>query len=135
MWTPIGISKYKRPSDWQLAQEGYILDEQGKDVSNSQYGKKRPEHSKWMSENRTGENNPCFGVKQDPELIRRRVENTDYGDEYKEKMSESLKKHWETADKEKFSKIMKEVSKGRKSPDPQGHINGWATRRANQNAN
>ena len=106
-----------------------LIDKNGKDMSHPMYGKKRPEHSKWMSENRTGKNNPNFGVKQDPEVVRRRTESTDI-EAMKEKCSKSAKKYWETADRNKHSKIMKKVSKGRKSPNPEGHKNGWETRRA-----
>ena len=35
--------------------------------NNSFFGKKRPEHSKWMLENMSGENHPMFGKKLSPE--------------------------------------------------------------------
>jgi|TARA_Y100000034_G_C6569582_1_gene246817 hypothetical protein len=93
----------------ELEKEGMTLDENGRDMTHFWYGKK--------------------GETPSPDVIAKRLASMDI-EAMKKKNSESLKKYWETADRSKHSKIMKRVSKGRKSPNPEGHKNGWETRRA-----
>ena len=131
-FNPKDIGRYAKENPVSVAQlrkeTRGIIDKDGKDTTHTQYGKKRPEHSKWMSENRTGKNNPSYGITPSPELIEKRLAAMDI-EAMKKKNSESLKKYWEPADRKKHSKAVKMGAKNRKSPNPEGHKNGWKTRR------
>lgn len=86
-----------------------LTEEHRRKISESGKGRKLSESHMELLKNRIGENNPMYGKKMPEEAIKNRIEKSKpkvsgenhwthgktHSDEYKKKMSESLKKSWQ----------------------------------------